>query len=76
MPLSLTQTDGAVYVLLLEASKNTEITKEDDVAKTIEELLKDFNYNDIDNLATLQNSIKTIKKAKKPKKEKGKGRGK
>ena len=76
MPLSLTQTNNAVYVLLLEAFKNTKITKEDNVAKTIKELLKDFNYNDIDNFVTLQNSIKTIKKAKKPKKEKGKGRGK
>ena len=76
MPLSLTQTDGAAHVLLLEASKNTEITEEDDVAKTIEELSKDFNHDDIDDLATLQNSIKTIEKAKKPKKEKGKRRGK
>ena len=46
------------------------------MAKTIEELLKEFNHDDIDDLETLQNSIKTIEKAKKPKKEKGKGRGK
>jgi hypothetical protein len=46
------------------------------VAKIIEELSKDFNHDAIENLVTLQNSIKTIESAKKPKKEKGKGRGK